>query len=186
MYGREHHFGEHGLQEPAFYTELGFREARGNVGVLVCAEGGRLESAEGDPVRGSDFGGLEALGWVRGGGEEVNVWAEDHESGMFVLVQPWRNSAWVAIDLRYLSPRGGYDTLRKIAHGNGIVVVQVYTDFLQSFPYGSDLVVLIFWIPLSTWENDMPVPFISYPRCPFDEEQFWVSMLHPVLLKESL
>lgn len=76
--GGEAHLAEHEAEDVAGYEAAPPSKAVRHVGKFEGPEGGGEEGAEGDPVGGADFCGLEVEGGDGGVGEEEDEWAEDH------------------------------------------------------------------------------------------------------------
>ena len=89
-------------------------------------------------------------------------------------------------NLRDFPPACSDYPLGKVPHSDRIVEPQVNAHLLQRLSHGCDSIVVVFWVPLSSRQRDMAVPFVSYPRRSLDEEYLRVTMLHPVLLKERM
>ena len=66
------------MQEPTLNAEFRLGESSADIGVFVCSESRGEERADWYPVGRRDFGGLEALRWIGGGGEEVDVGTQNH------------------------------------------------------------------------------------------------------------
>jgi len=77
-HGGEAHLAEHEAEDVAGYEAAPPSKAVRHVGKFEGPEGGGEEGAEGDPVGGADFCGLEVEGGDGGVGEEEDEWAEDH------------------------------------------------------------------------------------------------------------
>lgn len=89
-------------------------------------------------------------------------------------------------NLRDFSPACGDYPLGKIPNSNRIVVPQINAHLLQRLSHGRDSIVIVLWIPLSSRQRDVAVPFVPYPCRSLDEEYLRVTMLHPVLLEEGM
>jgi len=89
-------------------------------------------------------------------------------------------------NLRHLPPTRRHYPLRQIPYADRIVIAQVYSYLLHSLPHSRDLVVPILRISLPARQRNMPRPFVPNPRRSLDEQQLGISMLYPILLKESI
>jgi hypothetical protein len=96
-------------------------------------------------------------------GDQENIRAQHHQ---------WR-----------LAPVGGDQPLWEIAAIYGIFV-QVQAYFFPRLTYGSSFVVLICRIAPSAGKSYVRCPAITLARGSFDEEDFGISVLDPILFVE--